>query len=114
MGLVSNTIFPERAHQQELDRFGLKPYLKFAVFSSTFGLRKPHQDIFYQACNMAGFAPSECLYVGDRYLEDIVGPTEIGMTAILKIKPGREYPTDMPESMRTIDNLGELADHLEL
>jgi HAD superfamily hydrolase (TIGR01549 family) len=113
MGLISNTVFPERAHLRELDRFGIATYLKFTVFSSTFGLRKPHQDIFFQACNLAGYAPSECLYVGDRYVEDVVGPTAIGMTSILKIKPGREYPSDMPDSLRRIDSLIELLDHLE-
>ena len=114
MGLVSNTVFPERAHLSELDRFGIDPFLSFRVFSSTFGLRKPHADIFYHACNQAGFAPSECLYVGDRYLEDIVGPTSIGMHAILKMKPGREYPEEMPEADRRIDRLSELLDHLNL
>jgi HAD superfamily hydrolase (TIGR01549 family) len=114
MGLISNTIFPERAHLTELQRFGIAPFLKFMVFSSTFGLRKPHPDIFYSACNLAGFAPSECLYVGDRYFEDILGPTQIGMHAILKIKPGREYPADMPEALRKIDNLLELLQHVEI
>ncbi len=113
MGLISNTIFPERAHMAELDRFGIAPYLKFTVFSSTFGLRKPHEDIFFRACNLAGFAPSECLYIGDRYYEDVEGPTGAGMDAILKVKPGREYPTDMPDDLRKIDNLIELLDHLE-
>ncbi len=113
MGLVSNTVFPERAHMRELDRFGIAPFLKFTVFSSTFGLRKPHGDIFIQACNLAGYAPPECLYVGDRYIEDVLGPTGIGMNAILKAKAGREYPSDMPTSLRKIDNLIELLDHLE-
>jgi FMN phosphatase YigB (HAD superfamily) len=113
MGLISNTVFPERAHMRELDRFGIAPYLRFALFSSTFGLRKPHGDIFYQACNLAGYAPSECLYVGDRYVEDVVGPTGIGMHSILKIKAGRDYPEDMPDKLRRIDNLIELLDHLE-
>lgn len=114
MGLVSNTVFPERTHLYELTRFEIRKYLKFTIFSSTFGLRKPHEDIFYKACNLAGFAPSECLYVGDRYIEDVVGPTKIGMMSILKIKPGRTYPNDMPESLITIDKLSELLDHLEL
>ena len=63
---------------------------------------------------LAGFAPSECLYVGDRYLEDIQGPESVGMSAILKIKPGREYPAEMPETVRRIDTLSELFDHIEI
>ncbi len=113
MGLVSNTVFPERAHLHELKRFGIESYLDFTVFSSTFRLRKPHPDIFYHAVNLAGFAPSECVYVGDRYIEDIQGPTEIGMHAILKVKEGREYPEEMPLLRRRIDAFAELMDHLE-
>lgn len=113
MGLVSNTVFPERAHHGELQRFGIEPYLSFAIFSSTFGLRKPHPDIFYHACNLAGFAPPECLYVGDRYIEDVTGPRGIGMKAILRIKSGREYPDDMPDNLRRIDRFSELLDHLK-
>jgi len=114
MGLVSNTVFPEKTHLAELKRFGIEPYLDFTVFSSTFKLRKPHPDIFYHAVNLAGCAPREALYVGDRYVEDVQGPQDIGMAAILKVKPGREYPADMPETVRKIDNLAELVDHLEL
>jgi hypothetical protein len=35
------------------------------------------------------------------------------MKSILKIKAGREYPTDMPESLIKIDSLIELLDHVE-
>ncbi len=114
MGLVSNTVFPERAHLNELKRFGIEPFLDFTVFSSTFKLRKPHPDIFYHAVNLAGCAPKEALYVGDRYVEDIEGPEGIGMAAILKIKSGREYPPEMPEAVRKINAFRELTDHLEL
>ena len=114
IGLISNTVFPERAHRHELERFGLDPYLDFALFSSTFGLRKPHPDIFLKAANMAGCAPSECVYIGDRYFEDIQGPTGVGMPAILKIKADREYPEEMPEATRRIHHLSELFEHIEM
>lgn len=114
MGLVSNTVFPERAHRHELERFGLDPFLDFALFSSTFGLRKPHPDIFLKAANMAGYAPSECVYIGDRYVEDIQGPAGVGMPAILKIKADREYPEEMPEATRQIHSLSELFEHIQM
>ena len=113
IGLVSNTVFPERAHRKELKRFGIEHYLDFAVFSSTFGLRKPHPDIFYKAANLAGVAPSECVFVGDRYLEDVQGPDGIGMPAVLKLLERREYPQDMPETIRKITTLSELSEHLD-
>ena len=114
IGLISNTIFPETAHQKELKRFALDSYFDFTIFSSTFGYRKPHENIFYAAANSAGFAPSECLYIGDRYLEDITGPNSIGMDAILKKVKDREYPSEMPETTKTISNLTDLEEYLFL
>lgn len=114
VGLVSNTIFPESAHLKELKRFELDSYFDFTIFSSSFGLRKPHPDIFYQAANFAGLAPSECVYIGDRYIEDVTGPNKIGMNSILKVLEKREYPEDMPEAKRRIENLSELVEHIEI
>ncbi|MCM2271586.1 MAG: HAD family hydrolase [candidate division Zixibacteria bacterium] len=114
IGLISNTVFPERVHRYELRKFGIEPFLDFAIFSSTFRLRKPHPEIFREACHQAGLAPEQCVYIGDRYVEDITGPNGIGMPAILKVKEGREYPADMPPTTRKINQLSELLDHLEI
>jgi len=112
VGLISNTVFPEDVHLRELRRFGLSRFFDFTIFSSTFGKRKPHPDIFVQAANQAGYGPAECVYIGDRYVEDIEGPHGVGMPAILKMKAGREYPAEMPLARRRIGALAELADHL--
>ncbi len=113
VGLISNTIFPERVHRGELQRFGIEPFLDFAIFSSTFKLRKPHPDIFHKAANLAGYAPGECVYIGDRYIEDVCGPQGAGMSAILKVHDSREYPPDMPSDTRRICTLSDLGDHLD-
>ena len=113
IGLVSNTIFPERTHKKELKRFGINHLFDFEIYSSSFGFRKPHREIFYQAANHAGYAPSECVYVGDRYREDIQGPNSIGMSAILKHKEGRDYPEKRPEAFAEIRQLQELTEILE-
>jgi len=93
-----------------LERFRIEPYLDFKIFSSTFKYRKPHPDIFLKAANLAGYAPSECLYVGDRYYEDIQGPAGIGMKAVLKMVDKRQYPEDMPYDFPRIKTLSELLD----
>lgn len=113
IGLISNTIFPERTHRAELQRFGIDHFFDFEIYSSSFGLRKPHPDIFYHAANQAGAGPSECVYIGDRYPEDILGPTRIGMSAILKRRDGREYPAERTEPFAEITRLSELIDLLE-
>jgi len=112
IGLISNTIFPERIHHRELNKFGLAEFFDFTIFSSTFGLRKPHNDIFYHAANLAGRAPAECVYIGDRYIEDVTGPNGIGMPAILRWHEAREYPSDLPSSQRQVRSLSELSEHL--
>lgn len=114
VGLVSNTVFPPRTHLTEMERFGLAGFFDFKIFSSTFGLRKPHPAIFYEAANLAGFAPAECVYIGDRYLEDVQGPTEAGMAAILKVHKDREYPPDMSYNIRKIERLSELDRHFDI
>ncbi|MDD5425116.1 MAG: HAD family hydrolase [candidate division Zixibacteria bacterium] len=113
MGLISNTVFPERVHLQELARFGIEPFLNFTLFSSSFKLRKPHPDIFRKAANLAGYAPSECVYIGDRYIEDVQGPAEVGMPAILKIVENRTYPENMSYNIPRIKTLSDLLDILE-
>jgi putative hydrolase of the HAD superfamily len=114
IGLISNTIFPDRAHLGELKKYELLDYIDFTIFSSSYGLRKPHSDIFLQAANQAGFAPSECVYIGDRYIEDITGPNSVGMPAVLKVVDYREYPDDMPDNIRKIDNISELFEHIKI
>ncbi|MDZ4722687.1 MAG: HAD family hydrolase [candidate division Zixibacteria bacterium] len=114
IGLISNTIFPERAHRHELKRFGIAPYLSFEVFSSTFGKKKPHPDIFHYAASLAGARPENCVYVGDRYLEDIVGPNQIGMPAILKLTDNRDYPADKLPLTRQVKKLSEIFDHISI
>ncbi|MDF1544930.1 MAG: HAD family hydrolase [bacterium] len=113
IGLISNTIFPARTHLGELNRFGISEFFDFTIFSSTFGKRKPHPDIFKEALKQAGCEASEAVYVGDRYIEDVTGPIALGMSAILKPKKGREYPAEMPLAERRIDTLAELADHID-
>lgn len=114
IGLISNTIFPEEVHLRELERFGIAPFLDYTIFSSSFGLRKPHPDIFLKASELASHKPADCVYIGDRYIEDVQGPNGIGMPAVLKEFPDREYPEDMPASVRKISRLSELVDHLDI
>lgn len=114
IGLISNTVFPERAHRRELERFGIAPFLDFALFSSTYGVRKPHTDIFRHAAAKAGVMPEECVYIGDRWLEDVVGPARVGMPGVLKVQPGRTYPPEAASHPYRIAHLSELRQYLEI
>jgi len=111
-GLISNTIFPSRAHEVDLDNFGLTPYIDFRLYSSDFGYRKPYPGIYEEGLRLIGLAPDETLFVGDRYIEDVEGPMGAGMPAILKYHEGREYPDPMPEGFAVIHEISELVEIL--
>ncbi|SYZ73566.1 conserved hypothetical protein [Candidatus Zixiibacteriota bacterium] len=108
IGLVSNTIFPEIYHRDELARFGIAEFLDFAVFSSSFGYRKPHPAIYERAIELIKIDREKLLFVGDRYLEDYSGPSAVGLKAVLKYRPGREYPEPIPDGTVIIHELSEL------
>jgi len=108
IGLVSNTIFPEAYHRSELEKYGLLKYLDFAVFSSSFGYRKPHRTIYERAVVLAEIPPPRLLFVGDRYLEDCRGPRENGLNAVLKYWAGRDYPDPMPGDVHVVKSLTEI------
>jgi FMN phosphatase YigB (HAD superfamily) len=103
IGLISNTIFPERFHLRELKRFGLYPYLDAHFFSSEVGLRKPHPRIFQLALEKLGVDPSEAVFVGDRLKEDVGGAQNVGMKGILKYQEGRDYTVPVRPDARVME-----------
>lgn len=107
IGIVSNTIFPERFHLRELKRFGLYPYLDFYIFSSTAGVRKPHPQIFLQALNALNVDASQAVFVGDRLVENVGGAQKVGMKGILRFHEGRDYSAPIIPDARIVE-LNEL------
>ena len=108
LGQISNTIYPPEQHDKDLERFGLKAYFEWRIYSSTFGRRKPHPDIFRAGLERIGLSPEETVYVGDRYYEDVQGAQQAGMGAVLKYCAIRDYPDPMPDGFPVIHAIGEL------
>jgi HAD superfamily hydrolase (TIGR01509 family) len=106
-GLVSNTIFPAAFHRAEMERFGILRFFDYTIFSSEFKSRKPKREIYLKALELAGSKPEETVFVGDRLNEDIGGPQELGIKAILKFVEGRDYSAPITP-FRTIYKLSEL------
>lgn len=113
LGLISNTIYPRRQHENDLRQFALMEYLNFRIYSSELGRRKPHPDIFRAGLDLMRLPPSQILFVGDRIPEDVEGARAAGMVAILKRRAKREYPDPLPEDLTVIRRLEELPDLLE-
>jgi putative hydrolase of the HAD superfamily len=80
--LVSNATDPGWLLRVDLERQGLAPHLDAVVFSSELGKRKPHPAIYQAALSELGVTPDRALFVGDRLLEDVQGPAELGMTTV--------------------------------
>jgi putative hydrolase of the HAD superfamily len=82
LGLVSNAFDPGWLLRRDIEQMGIAQRLDFSVFSSEFGLRKPHPAIFERALEALGAEPERSLFVGDRLYEDVRGASEVGMTTV--------------------------------
>lgn len=83
VGMVSNAFdIPELMHE-DLELMGIAELFDVAVFSSELGVRKPHPDIYLHVLDRLGVAPAQAIFVGDRVLEDVVGPGRLGMQTCL-------------------------------
>jgi HAD superfamily hydrolase (TIGR01509 family) len=68
------------AFQRLVERLDLPVY---AVTSSgSLGAAKPSPEFYQRIAAVAGADPSECVHVGDRLDNDVVGAREAGMTAV--------------------------------
>jgi len=108
LGLVSNTFWSPAMHDADLARFGMLDYLPVRVYSSVFGMVKPHPTIYRQALDRLDVAPAEAVFVGDKLAVDVAGPQKIGMHAVLVASPFRveEDPEIVPDArIQTIDEL---------
>ncbi len=82
-GLCSNYFGLPEAARANLYRMGLLEYFDQTVFSCEVGWRKPDPAIYQAICRKLAVRPGECLFVGDRLLEDVRGPQQLGMRAAL-------------------------------
>lgn len=108
LGLVANTFWAPAMHDADLDRFGLLDYLPVRVYSSVFGMTKPHPSIYRHALDKLDVAPAEAVFVGDRLRVDVAGPQKLGMRAVLVTSPYRaETDPEITPDAR-IESIAEL------
>ena len=88
---------------------GLASYLDLIVTSREVGSNKSDPRIFLAALERAGVEASQALYMGDQYNPDIVGPREVGISAVLLDRfELLEESVDCPR----IKTLAEVLEHL--
>lgn len=94
IGLVSNvTLLPEMM-REDMEKLGLLPYFDVTVFSSEEMVRKPHPRIYQAVLTRLETPPAQTVFIGDRLKEDVRGPKEAGMRAVLTTQFRQEDPRD--------------------
>lgn len=58
-------------------------YFEFVISGGELQVRKPEKRIFEIALEKAKMKAKETLYIGNRYIDDILGPQKVGITPIL-------------------------------
>lgn len=118
VGIVSNTVVQGAVIDRYLREQGILALVGFRVLSSELGWRKPHPAIYASALTKAGTRPRDTLFVGDRPLEDIVGPGRAGMRAALRVSPGgaNAFPgvADAPSGVAPVAVMEDLRGVLRL
>jgi HAD superfamily hydrolase (TIGR01549 family) len=92
IGLVSNVTLMPDLMREDLERLGLLPYFDVTVFSSEEMVRKPHPRIYQAALARLEVPGSQAVFVGDRLKEDVRGPKDAGMRAVLTTQFRQEDP----------------------
>jgi HAD superfamily hydrolase (TIGR01549 family) len=77
LGVVSNGL--SDVQYTKLETMGLRDLFSCVVLSEEFGIRKPDSKIFHHAVSFLHLQPAECLYVGDSYVNDVIGAKNAGM-----------------------------------
>ena len=84
LGVISDAIFsPGRVLRKLLKKEGLLQYFDHFIFSDEIGNSKPKSILFDSAINSFGVKPNELIHIGDREHNDILGPKNVGMNALL-------------------------------
>lgn len=67
---------------EKLEKLGLLHFFDFIVTSEEAGAEKPDPKLFRLCAEKAGVRPEECLFLGDSYQKDYLGPRAIGMQSL--------------------------------
>jgi HAD superfamily hydrolase (TIGR01509 family) len=112
VGVITNGL-PD-VQYRKLAALGILELLKCTVLSEEIGIRKPDPRIFQHAANLIGVPPPNCFYVGDAYLQDIVGARAAGMVTCWLNRSGARLSTPDPEYDFTITGLSQIPPILKL
>ena len=93
-----------------LERLDLMRHFEGLVYSAEVGYEKPHRIVFESLLARLDLPPGAVLHVGDRALDDVEGPTALGIPALLLDRKDRGPDSEGQEGDLT--TLAELPDRL--
>ncbi|MHC4917856.1 MAG: HAD family hydrolase [Planctomycetota bacterium] len=102
-GIISNG--DAKSQREKIAAVGLEGRFDPVLVSGDIGIHKPDARVFDEACRLAGVAPAECVYVGDRLEGDAVGARNAGMTGVWV---DRDDEGGTPQGVHRIADLSEL------
>jgi len=114
MGIISNVLSRNQV-SHDLSRYGVTEYFDTVVLSAVFGKRKPHPEIFLEACRKASVKPENVLFIGNSPSKDINGAKGAGMgwTVLIEYEFTPGHDTGFDPDYR-ISNLRELIPVVEV
>jgi putative hydrolase of the HAD superfamily len=113
IGVLSNTMWPRRAHERIFLRDEVFDLIDGAVYTSEIPWVKPHPEAFRAAMQAVGATdPQTCVFVGDRPYDDVHGAKSAGMRAVLISNSDvPAFETAAPDAV--ITRLAELVGHID-
>lgn len=87
----------------------LAQHFDFIVASALTGYAKPSREIFASAVARAGAPAERCLYVGDSYIQDMIGARANGLHPVLIDRAGAAPRVDVPV-VRTLPEIFAVID----
>jgi putative hydrolase of the HAD superfamily len=110
LGLITNG--PADVQRQEIATLGIGHLFTHILIEGEFKLGKPHQAIFDEARTLSATSPTQMLFVGNAFEQDVQGAKRAGWHAIWINKSEEANPGGEPQPDAEIVNLWEVLDWL--
>jgi len=66
----------------KIDSIGIRHFFATIKISEEEGIKKPNEEIYRRCLSDLNLSPSECLFIGDNPVADVITPKNMGMKAV--------------------------------